>query len=269
MAHVLSPTIQVMMSAVRLVAKGLIRDFNEVEQLQVSRKGPKDFVTNADVRAERLLHKLLSEARPNYGFLMEEGGEIISRDAKFRWIVDPLDGTNNFLHGFPIFAISAALEETLPSGQKQIVAGIIHAPIQQETYFAEKGKGAFYEDGYNRDKRLRVAGRKDLKDALINIGNMTEATRGNHDTLKGLLPHVAGIRCIGSTCMAMAYVAAGRMDAMVQMVGSKPWDLAAGKLLIEEAGGMVTDVHGGDDCIRSESVIAANPEIHEQLIKLL
>ncbi|MBL0319608.1 MAG: inositol monophosphatase [Alphaproteobacteria bacterium] len=255
-----SSNITVMKSAVQKVAKGLIRDFGEIENLQVSRKGPADFVTNADLRAEKLLHKLLAEARPSYGFLMEEGGEISSDEGRYRWIVDPLDGTNNFLHGFPMFAIAIALEETLSSGKKQILASIIHSPILQETFWAEKGKGAFAEDSYQRERRLRVSGRRELGDTLLNIGSITP------DIIGDLMPKIAGIRCLGSTCMAMAYVAAGRLDGIIQLRGSKPWDIAAGKLLIEEAGGIVTNSNGGDDYIESASLISANPIIHPQLL---
>src|SRR5579864_4910930 len=244
-----SPLINVMVKAAEKAARGLVRDFGEVEQLQVSRKGPADFVSQADLRAERTIRAELERARPGYGFLMEESA-VEPGDGQHRWIVDPLDGTSNFLHGIPHFAISIALER-----DGDIVAGVIYEPVRDEMFWAEKGGGA-----YLNDRRLRVSGRRQLSDALIGTG-MPFAGRGDLETYLGTLaavmPVTAGVRRAGAAALDLAYVAAGRLDGFWEF-GLQPWDIAAGILLVREAGGYITDLAGGHGMIETGDVLAAN-----------
>jgi myo-inositol-1(or 4)-monophosphatase len=256
-----SAIINVMARAVEKAAKGLVRDFGEVEHLQVSRKGPADFVSAADTRAEQILRAELQKARPDFGFLMEETGETKGRDPSHRWIVDPLDGTTNFLHGLPHWAISVALER-----DGEIVAGVVYEPLKDEMFWAERGVGAF-----NNHQRLRVSSRRRMEDALIATG-MPFKGHGNHPAflaqLETVMAEVAGIRRLGSAALDLAYVAAGRFDGFWE-TGLAPWDLAAGVLLVSEAGGFVTEIGGGRDPVHGGSVLAANDHLHLQLGKLL
>jgi len=256
-----TPIINVMVQAARQAAKALVRDFGEVEQLQVSMKGPADFVSVADMRAERTLRQMLGKARPGFGFLMEESGETPGTDGRNRWIVDPLDGTTNFLHGIPHFAISIALET-----EGEVVAGIIHQPLTDETYWAEKGAGA-----YVNDRRLRVSGRRRLHEALFGTGIPFKG-KGEHATylatLGRIMAEVSGVRRNGAAALDLAYVAAGRFDGFWEF-GLLPWDLAAGVLMIREAGGFVTDLAGGDDVLAASSVVAANAHFHPALIAMI
>jgi myo-inositol-1(or 4)-monophosphatase len=250
-----SPTLNVMISAARKAGRSLIRDFGEVENLQVSIKGPANFVSAADHKAEDIIFNELSKARAGYGFLMEERGEVIGADRTHRWIVDPLDGTTNFLHSNPLFAISIGLER-----EGQIVAGVIYNPASNELFTAEKGKGAFMND-----RRLRVAARKSLSDALVTTGIPHRGREGHPRFLKEmelLMGEVAGLRRTGSAALDLAFVAAGRFDAYWEH-NLKPWDVAAGLVIVREAGGFVTDLNGGDRMLETGDVLAANAHLHK------
>ena len=250
----------VMERAARKAARSLVHDFGEVENLQVSLKGPGDFVSTADLQAERILKAELSKARPDYGFLMEESGAERG-DGRHRWIVDPLDGTTNFLHGIPHFAISIALER-----EKEIVAGVIYDPMRDEMFYAEKGFGAFVND-----RRMRVSARANLTDAVIGTG-IPFRERGNHPhylkLLEAVMGHTAGVRRMGAAALDLAYVAAGRFDGFFE-IGLSPWDVAAGLLLVREAGGYVSEIDGGRDALNSGNVLAANDRLSAPLGKLL
>jgi myo-inositol-1(or 4)-monophosphatase len=250
-----SPTLNVMITAARKAGRSLARDFGEVEQLQVSIKGPANFVSAADHKAEDIIFKELSKARPGYGFLMEERGEIEGADKTHRWIVDPLDGTTNFLHSNPLFAISIALER-----EGQLIAGVIYNPASDELFTAEKGKGA-----YMNDRRLRVASRKTLADALVTTG-IPHRGRANHSRflkeMGTLMQEVAGIRRSGSAALDLAFVAAGRFDAYWEH-GLKAWDIAAGIVMMREAGGTVSDLSGGDKFLDNGDILAANMTLHK------
>jgi myo-inositol-1(or 4)-monophosphatase len=253
-----SALMNVMIQAVMKAGRGLARDFGEVQNLQVSVKGPGDFVSQADLRAEQTLREELERARPGYGFLLEEGGEIAGKDAQHRWIIDPLDGTTNFLHGVPHFAISVALER-----QGQIVAAVIFNPATDELYSAEKGAGA-----YLNDRRLRVAGRKALSDSIIGCG-VPHLGRGDHGRflvqLRNVMGETVGIRRAGAAALDLAYVAAGRLDGYWEEWIS-PWDMAAGILLVREAGGFVSDLSGGTDMFDRGDIIAGNEAIQKALL---
>lgn len=256
-----SAILNVMVAAATKAARGLKRDFGEVENLQVSRKGPADFVSAADRRSEEVIRAELERARPSYGFLMEESGETPGQDPQHRWIVDPLDGTTNFLHGIPIFAISIALER-----QGRIHAALVYNPIADELYTAERGGGAFLND-----RRLRVAARSSLADSIIGTG-MPFLGHGDHGRylreLASIMPAVAGIRRNGAAALDLAYVASGRFDGFWER-GLSAWDMAAGLLLIREAGGFATDLDGGDLILDSGQIVAGNEAIHRQLMTLL
>ena len=256
-----SATINVMAGAALKAARGLIRDFGEVEQLQVSVKGPGDFVSAADLKAEKVLRAELGKARPGYGFLMEESGGETGSDAHHRWIVDPLDGTTNFLHGIPHFAISIGLER-----DGEIIAGLIYEPVRDEMFWAEKGAGAFHND-----RRLRVSARRHLPEALIGTG-IPFIGRGDHPsylaTLGAVIGTTSGVRRLGVASLDLAYVAAGRFDGYWEFKLA-PWDLAAGILIVREAGGYVTDMEGGQGMLAGGDVIAANPHLHQPLMQLL
>ena len=256
-----SPLLNVMSAAARKAARVLVRDFGEVEQLQVSRKGPADFVTVADTKSEKILRTELGKARPEFGFLMEESGEIAGSDKDRRWIVDPLDGTLNFLHGVPHFAISIGLEEA-----GEIVAGLIYDPLRDEMYFAQKGVGA-----YMNNRRMRVSGRTRLIDCLLATGIPFHG-RAHHpaylEMLAAVVDSTSGVRRFGAAALDLAYVAAGRYDAFWE-TGLKPWDIAAGILIVREAGGYVSEVEGGHNMLESGSVLAANDHLHLPVGKLL
>ncbi|HTS92528.1 MAG TPA: inositol monophosphatase family protein [Stellaceae bacterium] len=257
-----SALINVMAAAALKAARGLIRDFGEVEQLQVSVKGPGDFVTQADIKAEKTLRAELSRARPGYAFLMEESGETPGTDGRHRWIVDPLDGTTNFMHGIPQFCISIGLER-----EGELIAGVIYEPVRDEMFWAEKGAGA-----YVNDRRLRVSGRRKLDEAVIATGIPT--IRGNVDrdlymrTLAAVMATTVGVRRAGAAALDLAYVAAGRYDAFWEF-GLSAWDMAAGIVLIREAGGYISDIAGGHDMMTSGNLLAANAHLHLPLAALL
>ena len=250
----------VMERAARKAARGLVHDFNEVEQLQVSVKSPGDFVSAADRQAETVLRDELGRARPDYGFLGEEGGEEAG-DGEHRWIVDPLDGTTNFLHGIPHFAISMALE-----AKGELVAGLVYNPVADEMYWAEKGRGA-----YLNHRRLRVSGRTRLGESLIGTG-IPFQTRGDHArylrTLEAVMEHTAGVRRIGAAALDLCAVAAGRFDGFWEY-GLNPWDVAAGIVIIREAGGFVGSIDGRARPLAAEGLVAANAHLHQPLSRLL
>jgi len=256
-----SPLMNVMTAAARKAARGLRRDFGEVEALQVSRKGPADFVSTADERVEKTVFEALSQARPGYGFLMEERGAVEGTDKIHRWIVDPLDGTSNFLHGLANFAVSIALERA-----GQLVAGVVFAPLSDEMFTAERGQGAWLNG-----KRLRVSARKNLTEALIGTGIPFHGRPGHDEfsaELKAVMPEVAGIRRFGAASLDLAYVAAGRFDGFWER-NLCPWDIAAGIVLVREAGGYVTEIGGGANVLDGQSILAANPALHGPLNRLL
>jgi myo-inositol-1(or 4)-monophosphatase len=256
-----SPLLNVMIAAARKAARTLKRDFGEVEHLQVSLKGPANFVSAADRRAEEILRAELSKARPTYGFLGEEGGRHEGSDKTNIWLVDPLDGTTNFLHGIPHFAISIGLER-----EGAIIAGVIYNPANDELYTAERGKGAFLND-----KRLRVAARKQMSEAVIGCGL---PHHGHGDLVLGrkeiaaVQEKVAGLRRFGAASLDLAFVAAGRLDAYWERDLS-PWDMAAGIVLLREAGGFVTDVDGGQAMFTKGHIVAGNENMHSQLRAML
>lgn len=256
-----SALMTVMINAARKAARGLIRDFGETQALQVSRKGAADFVSRADHKAEQDIFEELSRARPKYGFIMEERGEIEGTDNSNRWIVDPLDGTTNFLHGLPQFAISIALER-----DRQPYAGVVFNPATDELFWAEKGEGA-----YLNDRRLRVSGRDDLSACLFACGLPFAGRPGRKralDEAERVLEKTAGVRRFGAAALDLAFVAAGRFDAFWER-DLNIWDIAAGAVLVREAGGMVSEIDGGKNFLTAGSILAANAEIYEEAKTLI
>jgi len=256
-----SALLNVMIKAAQKASRALKRDFGEIEHLQVSVKDPGNFVTAADRRAEETLRQELELARPGYSFLGEEGGRHEGTDKTHCWVVDPLDGTLNFLHGIPHFAISIALER-----EGAIVAGVVYNPANDELFTAERGKGAFLND-----RRLRVAARKRLTDSVVacalphpSRGDVV-LTRNEHIAVQ---EKVASLRRFGAATLDLAWVAAGRLDAYWER-GLSPWDMAAGIALVREAGGFVTDLDGGDITLTADGVVAGNDDIHRDLLRLL
>ena len=255
--HSRSSLVNVMAGAAYRAASGLIHDFGEVEQLQVSRKGPAGFVSEADLRAERTLRTELGRARPAYGFLLEEGGEVAGTDPLHRWIVDPLDGTTNFLHGIPHFSISLAVQEG-----NEIRSAVVYDPVKDEMFWAENGGGA-----YVNDHRLRVSARPRLGDALIATGIPHGEGPGQKEflaQLEAMMEKTSGVRRLGSAALDLAYVAAGRYDGFWEAHLS-PWDIAAGILLVREAGGMVSEIDGGSGMLESGNVLATNGGLHTEI----
>jgi myo-inositol-1(or 4)-monophosphatase len=263
MMPVRSALINVMFKAAEKAAKTLSHDFGEVENLQVSRKGPGDFVSNADFTAQKVIRAELSAARPEFGFLMEEKDNEADTSGKAeRFIVDPLDGTTNFLHGVGHWAISIAAERN-----GEIIAGLIMDPIKNESFWAEKGAGA-----YSSHKRLRVSARRDLADCLIGTGAPFKGVMHKRPNfvkqLEAVMPQVAGIRRCGAAALDLAYVAAGRFDAFWEE-GLGAWDCAAGILLVREAGGFIAPIKHGEDPMRSGGLIATNAALHDPFVKLI
>ena len=250
----------VMVRAADRAARGLKRDFGEVEQLQVSKKGPADFVSSADLKAEQVLREELGKARPDHSFLMEEAGAVANTGTR-RWIVDPLDGTTNFLHGLPHFAISIALEE-----KGEILAGLVYDPVKEELFTAEKGGGA-----YLNGRRLRVSGRTRLEESLLGTGIPFKGA-GDHERfaleLTQVMDQVSGVRRWGAAALDLAYVAAARLDGYWER-GLSPWDVAAGVLLVREAGGMVSAIDGGTWLLEGDDILATNPALQSSLSALL
>jgi len=256
-----SANINVMVKACRKASKTLIRDFGEIENLQVSIKGPGDFVTASDKKVEKILINELQKARPNYSILSEEIGKI-SNDESFKWIIDPIDGTTNFLHGVPHFAISIGLEH-----DGEIICGIIYDPIKDEMFVAEKGNGS-----YLNNQRIRVSSRSKLKDCIIFTGGPKKESQDrdlalkeyNNFSSKVLIP----IRKLGSASLDMAYVAAGRCDGFWQR-NLNYWDIAAGIILVKESGGFVTDFHGEDKYTENKTILVTNSKINNEMIEVL
>ena len=245
-----SALINVMVKAARRAGRSLNRDLGEIENLQVSLKGPANFVSLADKRAEEMIYSDLAKARPGYGFIGEEGGTREGADKSHTWIVDPLDGTTNFLHGIPQFAISIGLER-----EGTIIAGVIYNPATDELYIAERGKGAFLND-----KRIRVAGRRKLNECVIACG-LPHIGRGDHalalKEMAALQEQVAGFRRFGAAALDMAYVATGRLDGYWER-NLQAWDIAAGQIIVREAGGIVTGIEGHDNALTSRNVVCGN-----------
>jgi len=256
-----SANINVMVKACRKAAKVLIRDFGEIENLQVSVKGPGDFVTASDKKVEKIIIDELLKARPDYSILSEEAGEI-KNNLTYRWIIDPIDGTANFLHGIPHFAISIGLEK-----DGEIICGIIYDPIKDEMFLAEKGNGS-----YLNNQRIRVSSRSKLKNCIIFTGGPRKEsdTRDlslkeyNNFSSKVLIP----IRKLGSASLDMAYVAAGRCDGFWQR-NLNYWDIAAGIILVKESGGFVTDFYGENKYLENKTILVANSKINKEMIEIL
>ncbi|MBL6782997.1 MAG: inositol monophosphatase [Alphaproteobacteria bacterium] len=265
-----SALINVIWKAAERAARGLLRDFGEVENLQVSRKGVADFVSNADLDAEKIIVAELAKARPGWGFIMEEGGVVAPEENDGpSWIIDPLDGTTNYIHGIPHFSISiAAIDKPLKNGGK-LIAGAIFDPIRNEFFFAEAGKGAFLND-----RRLRVAGRKRLDEALFATGIpfMGRGSDEQHDhylaELKTVMGSSSGVRQMGSAALDLAWVAAGRVDGFWEH-GLDIWDVAAGVIIVREAGGMVSDHQARSKALESGNIVAGNSSMHSGLLKML
>ncbi len=256
-----SANLNVMLKTARKAGKGLLKDFGEVEQLQVSSKGPGDFVSRADKQAEKVIREALLEARPSYGFLGEEDGTIEGEDPTRRWIVDPLDGTTNFLHGLPHWAVSIALEH-----KGQIVAGVVYDPVKDEMFFAEKGLGAFMNES-----RLRVSGRTRMIESIFATGVPFGGRRDLPATLQDLarlMPECAGVRRWGAAALDLAYVAAGRFDGYWER-GLHAWDIAAGMLIVTEAGGFTAAIGTEDKPLESGDIIAANPGVFERFAAVI
>ncbi len=256
-----SPVMTVMVDAVMKAAKGLRRDFGEIENLQVSRKGPGDFVSAADHKAEKVLREALERARPDFGFVMEESGIVEGKDRQHRWHIDPLDGTTNFLHGIPHWAISVGLER-----EGVLVAGVVYDGAKDELFIAEKGKGAFLNN-----RRIRVSARTDAADSVFGTGIPSLGRRDHPGFLKQVrhvMMHTAGVRRLGSAALDLAYVAAGRMEAYWEQ-GLNSWDVAAGALLVREAGGFVGDAFGRDEVLGADTIVAGNEAMHRVLLDLL
>jgi myo-inositol-1(or 4)-monophosphatase len=256
-----SALINVMVKAARRAGRSLKRDLGEVENLQVSLKGPANFVTMADKRAEEMLHTDLTKARPGYGFIGEEGGIRDGADKSHTWIVDPLDGTTNFLHGIPQFAISIGLQR-----DDTVIAGVIYNPARDELFIAERGKGAFLND-----QRLRVAGRRQLDECVIACG-LPHIGRGDHHLalkeMAALQNKIAGFRRFGAASLDMAFVAAGRLDGYWER-DLKSWDMAAGQIMVREAGGTVSGIEGHDNALTTGNVVCGNEFVHGELVRIL
>ena len=261
-----TPLINVMTAAALKAGRGLLRDFSEVDQLQISKKGVSNFVTAADTRTEKLLQKELSKARPEFGFLMEESGEIAGKDASHRFVIDPLDGTSNFIHNISYFCISIAAEKTHTNGDRETLAGVIYDPIHNELFVAEKGKGA-----YVNNRRMYVSKRDDLEDAMLVTGNLRPAANA---TREARALHTAStqintsLRYLGAAALDLAYLASGRIDSC-WYYSIQPWDIAAGMLMVQEAGGITTDLAGKSANAYTGNILASNGLLHNPLQKLI
>ena len=256
-----SANLNLMIKAARKAGRSLVKDFREVENLQVSMKGAGDFVSRADIAAEEILKTELMGARPSYGWLGEETGGEAGQDPTRRWIVDPLDGTTNFLHGLPHWAVSIALEH-----KGEVVAGVIYDPAKDELFWAEKGVGAFLND-----RRIRVSGRRHMIECLFATGIPFGALKTLPATLQDLaqlMPACAGVRRWGSAALDLAYVAAGRCDGFWER-GLNAWDIAAGVILVREAGGFVEALQPDTRLMDTGSVLAANPEVFEPFARII
>ncbi len=256
-----SPVVNIMIQAIMKASPHLVRDFGEIELLQISKKGLGDFVSSADRRSERLIIQELQRLRPDYCILSEEAGVVRGRDLESCFIVDPLDGTANFLHGIAHFSISIALKK-----RDVIIAGVTYDIIKDEFFWSERGMGA-----YVNQRRIRVSSRQNLQDALIGVGTPYEKSGTPKNLTQhvfDVIPHSSGIRRMGATSLDLAYVAAGRMDAFFE-AECKPWDIAAGILFVQEAGGTVTEIGGGSAMLNSGSILAGNESFHKQITDLI
>ena len=256
----LSANLNIMEKACKKASKLLIRDFGEIEKLQVSKKGPGDFVTNSDKRTEKIIINELSLARPDYSFLAEESG-LSNKSNEFRWIIDPIDGTTNFLHGIPNFAISIGLEKN-----KEIICGMIFNPITNEMFYAEKGKGA-----YLNNSRIRVSSRKNIDECVVLTGGPVLSYKNKEIFFKEyeiVTRNVAATRKLGSSALDLAYLASGRCDGVFER-NLNYWDIAAGIIIVKEAGGTITDFKGGDKYIEERNLLGTNSKIDKELIGLL
>ncbi len=261
----LSPAMQVLTNAVTKAGKRLLRDFGEVEQLQVSMKGPGDFVSQADLRAEETLRQELTKARPGWSFLMEESGAHGAADWEYRWVVDPLDGTTNFLHGIPHWAVSVGVEKRIGPDKTELVAGCVYNPAGDELFWAEKGMGAFLND-----KRLRVSGRRSMIESVFATGIPFASVPRKPEfmaILNALMPQVAGIRRMGAAALDLCWTAAGRYEGYWEL-GIKPWDFAAGQVILREAGGTITDPDGNDP-YPAGNIVAGNATLHPRLREIV
>lgn len=258
-----SATLNIMTKAAQKAGRALVRDFGEVEHLQVSKKGPADFVSTADKKAEKIVIETILQARPEAGILAEESGGQVGEDPTKRFIIDPLDGTTNFLHGLPHWAVSIGYEL-----RGELIAGVVYDPIKDELFWAERGQGA-----YVNDRRIRVSARRNLTECLIGTGapfiGHDEAGHGLFlERLQAIMANTAGIRRWGAASLDLCYVAAGRLDGFFER-GLSPWDTAAGAVIVKEAGGFVTDASGRSFDVKAADVIAANDSLHSGLLKLL
>ncbi|NKE45843.1 inositol monophosphatase [Roseomonas frigidaquae] len=252
----------VLQTAMQKAARRLLRDFADVESLQVTAKGAGDFVSQADLRAEQTLREELSRGRPGWGFLMEESGTSGNEDWEWRWVVDPLDGTTNFLHGIPHWAISVGVEKRTGENTSELMAGCIYNPAGNEMFWAEKGMGA-----YLNDKRLRVSARRDMGSALFATGIPFAKVQRKAEfsaTLGRLMPQVAGVRRFGAAALDLAWVAAGRYDGFWEL-GLNKWDIAAGLVIVKEAGGFLSDPAGGETHYETGDVVCGNQALHPKL----
>jgi len=258
MAH--SPAMNMMIRAAEKASRALLRDFNEVEHLQISRKGPADFVTAADKRSEKILFEELQKFKPDYSFMMEESGQVKGNDPDHVWIIDPLDGTHNFMHGIPHWCISIGLER-----KGEIVAGLVYDCAKDEMFTAEKGAGAFL-----RNRRLRVSGRKDLESCMINFGQPfgNKESRDRFFKEQMAVNELAMLRRYGAAALDLCYIAAGRLDGYWER-NLKPWDVAAGMLIAKEAGGVVTAIENDDNPVYSGNLVAGNPQVHSEIRKIV
>jgi len=250
-----------MIGAAQKAGRGLRRAFGEIEKLQVSKKGPADYVSEADHRAEKTIYEELVTARPNYGFLMEESGSVEGTDNSNRWIIDPLDGTLNFLHGIPHFAVSIALER-----DRELFAGIIYEPISDQLFWAEKGKGAWLNGS-----RIRVSGRNEMNQSIFATGIPFAGKEGHKlflTQLESVMEISAGVRRFGSATLDLAYVAAGRYDGFWEQ-NLNFWDIAGGVVLVREAGGHISDFKGNKVSTGDKGIIASNNILHNSLKKLI
>ena len=257
-----SALLNVMVSAVTKAGRSLSRDFLEVEHLQVTRKGPGDFVSAADLRSEEILRDELEKARPGYSFLMEEGGRVEGSDSSHCWIIDPLDGTTNFLHSVPLFGVSLALEI-----REELVAGVVYNPVTEELFTAERGQGAWFNDRY----RLRVSGRERLNESLIGCSIPCLSKEDHPEFIsrqRVLMSQVSGIRSFGSAALGLAWLSAGRVDGYYE-TGLSPWDIAAGMLLVRESGGLISEPHPDKSIYETGCLIAGNSRIHDELRRIV
>ncbi len=257
-----SANLNIMIKAARKAGRSLVKDFREVENLQVSRKGPGDFVSKADMAAEEILREELTGARPNYGWLGEESGETPGTDPTRRWIVDPLDGTTNFLHGMPHWAVSVALEH-----KGEVVAGVVFDAAKDEMFYAEKGAGAWLNDS----QRLRVSGRSKMIESVFATGVPFAGGKYLPATLQDLarlMPECAGVRRWGAAALDLAYVAAGRYDGYWER-GLHAWDIAAGIVIAREAGAMVEPLRVGQNMLEGGNLIAGAESIFDPFAKII